>query len=41
MLDLKTDGLYDSEKEEEGKTFHVLQVLGMNVDLWDRVLYVD
>ena len=37
MLDVKTDKLYDSEKEEEGKTFHVLQVLVMNEDLWDRV----
>ena len=36
-LDLKTDTLYDSRKEGEGKTFHVLQVLGMNEDLWDRV----
>ena len=38
MLDLNTDKLYDSGKEDEGKTFHVLQVLGMNKDLWDRVL---
>ena len=30
MLDLKTDRLNDSGKEDEGKTFHVLQVLGMN-----------
>ena len=37
MLDLKTDKLYDSEKEEEGKTFHVLQVPGSNQGLWDRV----
>ena len=37
MLDLKTDKLYDSEKEDEGKTFHVLQVLLMNEDLWDRL----
>ena len=32
MLDLKTDKLYDSEKEDECKAFHVLQVLGMNGD---------
>ena len=37
MLDLKTDELYDSGKEDEGKTFHVLQLLGMNEDLWDKV----
>ena len=24
-------------KQEEGKTFHKLHVLGMNDDLWDRV----
>ena len=24
-------------KQEEGKTFHKLQVLGMNDDLWDKV----
>ena len=37
MLDLKTDKLCDSWKEDEGKTFHVLQVLGVNEDLWDRL----
>ena len=37
MLDLKTNKFYDSGKEDEGKTFHVLQVLGMNEDLWDKV----
>ena len=37
MLDLKTDKLYDSGKEDRGKMFYVLQVLGMNEDLWDRV----
>ena len=37
MLDLKTDELYDPGKEGEGKTFHVLQVLGMNKGLWDIV----
>ena len=30
MLGLKTDKFCNSGKEEEGKTFHVLQVLGMN-----------
>ena len=25
------------KKQEEGKTFHKLHVLGMNDDLWDRV----
>ena len=30
MLDLKTDKLYDSGKEDEGKTLHVLQVLEIN-----------
>ena len=33
ILDLKTDKLYDSEKEDESKTFYVLQVLGMKEDL--------
>ena len=37
MLDLKTDKLYNSGIKDESKTFHVLQVLGMNEDLWDRV----
>ena len=37
MLDLKIDKLYNSGKEDEGKTFHFLQVLGMNEDMWDRV----
>ena len=36
MLDLKTDKLYDPGKEDEGKMIHLLQVLGMNEDLWDR-----
>ena len=35
--DLKDGKLYDSGKQEEGKTFHNLHVLGMNDDLWDRV----
>ena len=37
MLDLKTDTLHDSGGEDEGKASHVLQVLGMNEDLWDKV----
>ena len=37
MLDWKTDTLYDSCKEDEGRKFHVLQFLGMNEDLWDKV----
>ena len=37
VLDLKTDTLYDSGKEDKGKTFHVVQVIGMNEDLWDEV----
>ena len=37
MLDLNTDKLYDSGKEDEDKTPHILQALGMNEDLWDRV----
>ena len=40
MLDLKTDKLKDSGKEEEGKTFHSLQVLGMNEDLRDMVRWL-
>ena len=39
MLDLNTDKLYDSGKEDEGNTFHILQVLGLNEDLWDKVLH--
>ena len=41
MLDLKTDTLYDSGKEDIGKTFHVVQVIGMNEDLWDEVRGLD
>ena len=37
MLDLKHGKLQDSGKQEEGKTFHELHVLGMNDDLWDTV----
>ena len=31
----------DSEKEEEGRTFYKLHVLGMNDSLWDRVHRLD
>ena len=34
---LKTDKLYYSRKEEEGKTFHSLQIFGMNEDSWNMV----
>ena len=37
MLELKTDKLHDSGKEDEGKTFNVLKLLGTNEALWDRV----
>ena len=37
ILDLKDGKLSDSGKEEEGKMFHNMHVLGMNDDLWDRV----
>ena len=40
ILDLKDGTLQDSGKQEEGKTLHKLHVLGMNDDLWDRVLGV-
>ena len=33
ILDLKDGKLKDSGKQEEGKTFHKLHVLGMNDDL--------
>ena len=33
ILDLKDGKLQDSGKQEEGKTFHTLHVLGMNDDL--------
>ena len=36
-IDLKDADLQDSEKEEEGKAFHKLDVLGINDDLWDGV----
>ena len=35
-LDFKYGSLQDSGKEE-GKTFHKLQVLGVNDDLWDGI----
>ena len=38
ILDLKNGKLKDSGKHKEGKTFHKLHVLGMNDDLWYRVL---
>ena len=37
MLDLKAAKFYYSGREEESKTFYVLQVLGIKEDLWDRV----
>ena len=37
ILDLKDSKLQNSGKQEEGKTFHKLYVLGMNDDLWDRL----
>ena len=37
ILDLKDGKLKNSGKQEEGKTFHKLHVLGINDDLWDRV----
>ena len=40
ILDLKDGKLSDSGKQEEGKTFHELHILGMNDALWDRVCEV-
>ena len=37
ILDLKDGKLQDSGKQEEGKRFHKLHVVGMNDDLWDKV----
>ena len=37
ILDFKDGRLKDSGKQEEGKTFHKLHVLGMNDDGWDKV----
>ena len=34
---MNDDKLYDSGKQEEGKMFHKLHVLGMNDDLWDKI----
>ena len=34
---MKDGKLQYSGKQEEGKTFYKLHVLGMNDDLWDRV----
>ena len=34
MLDLKTDKLCNSGTEDKGRMFNVLQVLGMNEDLF-------
>ena len=36
LLDLKDEKLQDSGKQEEGKTFHKLLVLGINYDLRGR-----
>ena len=36
ILDLKDGKLQDAGKQEEGKRFHKLHVLGMNDDLWDE-----
>ena len=33
ILDLRDGKLYDSGKQEEGKKFHKLHVIGMNDDL--------
>ena len=35
ILDLNDGKLEDSGKQEEGKMFHKLHVLGMHDDLWD------
>ena len=37
ILHLKDGKLWDSEKEEGGKTFQELHVIGMNEYLWDTV----
>ena len=33
---MKEGELMESGKQEEGKTFHKLHVLGMNDDFWDK-----
>ena len=37
ILDLNGGKLQGLGKQEEGKTFHTLHVLGMNDDFWDKV----
>ena len=37
IFNLKDGKLQDSGKQEEGKMFHKLHVLGINDDLWDTV----
>ena len=37
ILDLKDGKLQDLGKQEGGKTFHKLHVLGMKDNLWDRI----
>ena len=41
ILGLKEGKLWDSGKEQEGKTCHNLHALRMNDDLWDRVRGLD
>ena len=41
ILNLKDGKLQDSGKQEIGKTFHKLHVLGMNDDLCSRVCGLD
>ena len=41
ILYLEEGTFLDSGKEEEGKTFYELHVLGMNDDLWDGVRGLD
>ena len=36
ILDLKDGKLLESGKQEEGKTFHILHVMGMNDEQWDK-----
>ena len=37
ILDLNNGKLLDAEKQEEGKKFHELHVLGVNDDMWNKV----